>query len=235
MSDSKQKEIIDFLQAYPAGQIYTLAPKQYVVRGFDYYKKGSLRYLEWNEDFSALTAKVRGTRLYSVDFSLNSSGLRHSCNCPAWSPYSNCKHVICSLITLKNLLQPDVFKGYNQEEEHKAYLLKCIDNEPVALPQNLISLQHTKGNENDPSKSPLSKGGLKGGEFSQQKSGIPGYSIVIEKTKHISDVYLRRDGERVSEYQGWGITHPCTPLKRGISSTSSISGLMEEGEGVSCL
>jgi hypothetical protein len=35
MSDSKQKEILDFLQSYPAGQIYTLAPKQYIVRGFD--------------------------------------------------------------------------------------------------------------------------------------------------------------------------------------------------------
>ena len=34
----------------------------------------------------------------------------------------------------------------------------------------------------------------------QQKSGIPGYSIVIEKTKHISDIYLRRDGEKISEF-----------------------------------
>src|SRR4030042_5201674 len=65
MSDSKQKEILDFLQSYPAGQIYTLVPKQYIVRGFDYYRRGSLRKLEWNEDFSVLTAKVRGTKLYS--------------------------------------------------------------------------------------------------------------------------------------------------------------------------
>jgi len=35
MPDSKQKEILDFLQSYPAGQIYTLAPKQYIARGFD--------------------------------------------------------------------------------------------------------------------------------------------------------------------------------------------------------
>src|SRR4030042_6640027 len=135
MSDSKQKEILDFLQSYPAGQIYTLAPKQYIVRGFDYYRRGSLRKLEWNEDFSVLTAKVRGTKLYSVDFSLNRSSLKHSCNCPAWSPYSNCKHVICSLITLKNLLQPDVFRTHNQDEDYRTFLLNCLYNKPVASPK----------------------------------------------------------------------------------------------------
>ncbi|MEW6417578.1 MAG: DEAD/DEAH box helicase [Nitrospirota bacterium] len=184
MSDSKQKEILDFLQSYPAGQIYTLAPKEYIVRGFDYYRRGNLQKFEWNEDFSVLTAKIRGTRLYSVVFSLNSGVLKHSCNCFAWSPYSNCKHVICSLITIKNLLQPDVFRIHNQDEEYRTFLLKCLYNKPAALPPNLISLQHTKGN------------GKAGPEE------IPGYSIVIEKTKHIFNIYLRRGGERISEFFG---------------------------------
>ena len=218
MYDSKQseirlggKEILDFLQSYPAGQIYTLAPKQYIVRGFDYYRRGNLREIEWNEDFSVLTAKVRGTRLYSVDFSLNSNGLSHSCNCPAWSPYSNCKHVICSLITLKNLLQPDVFKGYNQDEEHKACLLKCLNSEPVDSPQTLVSFQHTptpcptdgrRAISRGDIHSPLAEKGSSKVKFLQQKSGIHGYSIVIEKTKHISDIYLRRDGKKISEFHG---------------------------------
>ncbi len=169
MSDSKKKEIIDFLQSYPAGQIYTLALKEYVIRGFDYYRKGSLRKLEWNKDFSVLTAKVSGTRLYSVDFSLNSSGLKHSCNCPAWSPYSNCKHVICSLITLKNLLQPDIFRIHNQDEEYRTFLLKGLYKEH---------------------------------DVSPRKEVMSGYSIVIEKGDHISDIYLRMDDKKISEYQG---------------------------------
>jgi len=172
MSEAKQKEILDFLLSYPAGQVYTLAPKQYVVRGFDYYRRGNLRELEWNEDFSVLTAKVRGTRFYSVDFSLNRSGLNHSCNCPAWSPYSNCKHVICSLFTLKNLLQPEVFRIHNQDEEYRTFLLKCLHNKPVTSIKK---------------------------DEAPQKEEIAGYSIVIEKTKHISDIYLQRDGEKISE------------------------------------
>jgi SNF2 family DNA or RNA helicase len=173
MSDSKQKEILDFLQSYPAGQIYILAPKEYVLRGFDYYRRGNLWKLEWNENFSVLTAKVRGTRLYSVDFFLDSSAIKYSCNCPAWSPYSNCKHVICSLIAIKNLLQPDVFRIHNQDEEYRTFLLKCLHNKPV------ISIKKDEA---------------------PQKEEIPGYSIVIEKTKHISDIYLRRDGEKISEF-----------------------------------
>lgn len=167
MSDSKQKEILDFLQSYPAGQIYILAPKEYVIRGFDYYKRGNLQKFEWNEDFSVLSTKVRGTRLYSVDFSLTSSGLRHSCSCPTWSLYSNCKHVICSLITIKNLLQPTTFRIHNQDEGYRMFLLKCLYNKPVASPK---------------------------------KEEISGYSIVIEKTKHISDIYLRRNGNKISEF-----------------------------------
>ncbi len=209
MSEAKQNEILDFLQSYPAGQIYTLAPKQYIVRGFDYYRRGNLRELEWNEDFSVLTVKVRGTRLYSVDFSLNSGGLKHSCNCPAWSPYSNCKHVICSLITLKNLLQPDVFRIHNQDEEYRTFLLKCLNNEPAASPQTLVSFQHTptpcptdgrRALSRGDIPSPLAEKGSSKGKFLQQKSGISGYSIVIEKTKHISDIYLRRDSEKISEF-----------------------------------
>ena len=135
MSDPKQREILDLLRAYPAGQIYTIAPKQFIVRGFEYYANAGLRSLEWNEDFSVLTAKVRGTKLYSVGLSLNGGGFKHTCNCPAWSPYSNCKHVICSLVTIKNLLQPEIFRGYNQDEEHRNYLLKCLNNGPVPLPE----------------------------------------------------------------------------------------------------
>ncbi len=133
MSDSNGREILDLLMAYQAGQIYTIAPKQYVLRGFDYYRRGSLRQLEWNKDFSVLSAKVRGTRIYSVDFSMNGQGLSFHCNCPAWSPHSNCKHVICSLVTLKNLLQPETFsRGFRQDEEHRDYLLQCLHNQPVA-------------------------------------------------------------------------------------------------------
>ena len=129
MSDTKQNDIIELLREYPAGRIYTVAPKPYVLRGFDYYNQGRLLQLEWNDD-SSLTAKVKGTRFYSVDFSVNGHGLAYSCDCPAWSPSSNCKHVVCSLITLKNLLKPDEFNLRNQDEPYKKRLMEELNYTP---------------------------------------------------------------------------------------------------------
>ncbi len=129
MSDTKQNDIIELLREYPAGRIYTVAPKPYVLRGFDYYNQGRLEQLEWNDD-SSLTARVKGSRYYSVDFSVNGHGLDYSCDCPAWSPSSNCKHVVCSLITLKNLLKPDEFIRRDQDEPYKKRLMEELNYPP---------------------------------------------------------------------------------------------------------
>ena len=46
MSHSAKEELFGLLQAFSPGDIYSIAPKQYVVRGFDYYRQGRL--LEFN-------------------------------------------------------------------------------------------------------------------------------------------------------------------------------------------
>jgi non-specific serine/threonine protein kinase len=110
ITDPKQKRILEALQGIPAGSVYHLAPKEYVERGFAYYRQHRVQSFEWGAGFSRLTARVKGTRLYAVSFSLHNGGLASSCTCPAWMERSTCKHVVCAVVTIKNLIQPEVFR-----------------------------------------------------------------------------------------------------------------------------
>jgi non-specific serine/threonine protein kinase len=171
MSDSKRREILDILEGYPQGQIYTIAPKDYVVRGFDYYRQGKLLQFAWTDDFAFLTARVGGTKLYSVVLSVSGRGLTYTCDCPAWTPYSNCKHVICSLFTIKNLLHPNTFRINNDNEERREILLK-----------------------------ELYGGQYSGRTVPVKKDKTHGYSLVIVKEKDISDIYVMDEGKRIEQH-----------------------------------
>lgn len=168
--ESSDNKVLDLLESFPQGQIYTIAPKQYVVRGYDYFRQGRLMNFAWSEDYSMLTAHVSGNRLYAVTISANGHGLELRCNCPAWTAHSNCKHVVCSLITIKSLLQSDTFRTHRPDEGYIDALMKELRNEPQTDETPLKQL-------------------IK-----------PGYSIVIEKDSSISDIYLRSDGKKINTY-----------------------------------
>ncbi|HWF61053.1 MAG TPA: SWIM zinc finger family protein [Nitrospira sp.] len=82
--------------------LYTMAPKQSVVRGYDYYRQQRLQHYAWTEDRATLTAQVQGTRLYEVIFSLDDGFLSASCDCPAWDLDWLCKHVLCASFATKH-------------------------------------------------------------------------------------------------------------------------------------
>ena len=113
--------MIDYLKALPPNIVYTVAPKDYVLRGYDYFNKERLESFRWERDGSILTAIVQGGRRYSVDFMVEGHELEYVCNCPAWMPTTQCKHVICALLTIINLLDPLHFKvaGHNPDRLEK--------------------------------------------------------------------------------------------------------------------
>ncbi|MBI5408856.1 MAG: DEAD/DEAH box helicase [Nitrospirae bacterium] len=120
------QEILNLLNSYPAGSIYMLGPKDYVYRGFDYFNKDRLMDFKWADDGSALTAIVKGNSFYSVVFSANGSGLTFSCDCPAWSYGTHCKHVICSLLTIKHFFNQGSFLKRHSDDASREYLLRKL-------------------------------------------------------------------------------------------------------------
>ncbi len=129
-----QKRLLNALESLPANSIYSLAPKNYVVRGFDYYKNNRLLGFKWKNDFNKLTATVYGNMHYLVDISLSGDALSLSCNCDEWFPSTNCKHVICTIITIKNLFQADSFRYPSQDAAHRESLYDSFFNTAASEP-----------------------------------------------------------------------------------------------------
>ena len=115
----EDNEIISHIKEFPAGNIYHIAPKQYLVRGFQYYQTGRVVYFDWEEDRKVLIAGVKGENIYEVYFFRTGSRLDYECTCPVWSRESHCKHVVCALVTVKNILDPRIFDIGRQSEEYR--------------------------------------------------------------------------------------------------------------------
>ncbi|NGZ10463.1 MAG: ATP-dependent helicase [Nitrospira sp. LK70] len=114
--------ILAAFRALAVNDLYTMAPKQSVVRGYDYYRQQRLQHYVWSQDGVTLTAQVQGTRLYEVDFSLDDGFLSAVCDCPAWDHDCLCKHVLCACFAAKHLLSPETFQLPDRQQVHLAAL-----------------------------------------------------------------------------------------------------------------
>ncbi len=109
-------------RALSVNDLYTMAPKESVVRGYDYYRQQRLQHYVWSQAGDTLTAEVQGTRLYEVIFSLDDGFLSAFCDCPAWDPDGLCKHVLCAGFATKHLLSPETFQLPDRQQVRLAAL-----------------------------------------------------------------------------------------------------------------
>src|SRR5690606_775280 len=118
--------VLKHLKTLSPNHVYFLAPKAYVLRGFEYYAHSRLESYSWDRPQATLTATVRGTRHYFVQLRVDNGYLVYSCTCPSWTPESHCKHVICALLTTINLLVPDTFCMPSSDPERKVLLTRQL-------------------------------------------------------------------------------------------------------------
>jgi SNF2 family DNA or RNA helicase len=99
-------ELYEMLRGLSASTISALTTTACFQRGRRYQEEDRVVSITWDTDDSAgrLTAKVRGTKTYRVIIYLYDGELMARCNCPAWDPDLNCKHVVCVLLTARETL-----------------------------------------------------------------------------------------------------------------------------------
>ena len=114
--------VLEHLKSLSPNHVYFLASKTYVIRGYEYYAQGRLESYSWDRTHTTLAASVRGATLYTVRFGVDKGDLIYSCTCPVWTPESQCKHVICALLTTVNLLVPDTFRMSSSNPVRQAIL-----------------------------------------------------------------------------------------------------------------
>ena len=162
-------------RAFSPNNFYTMAPKESVIRGYDYYRQQRLQHYVWSANGATLTASVQGqrSRPYAVNFSIDSGFLTATCDCPVWDPDSLCKHVLCACFTTKNLLSPDAFAlPWTKEPSRESLKIELLGNlRPQAQPR--------------------------------EASVKTGFEIVIDARHHEPSLFLRRDGTKVGWSFGW--------------------------------
>jgi len=190
-------KILDSFDTLPPGDIYLIAPKAFIERGFSYYSQARLKQFQWTDGCCALLAKVRGTRTYTVSIHLDDGYLKYNCSCPAWSPGSNCKHVVCAVVTIKNLLNENHFQDHRISGQYRALLKR-----------SLLDADHAVKNNKKEEKKKNKKTGKR-----------PGYSILLDKPDFpwMSSAKVYR-GEMEVLHNKAGLPKALAPLIGGGSS-----------------
>ena len=86
-------------------------------RGLQYYRRGAVEDLYFDEETGYFEAQVEGTYLYHVSVQLESpNSISASCSCPAFARYDGfCKHIIAVLLALSVNAHPK-YSGTGEEE-----------------------------------------------------------------------------------------------------------------------
>ncbi|MDF0650067.1 MAG: DEAD/DEAH box helicase [Nitrospira sp.] len=184
-----------------------MAPKESVIRGYNYYQQLRLQHYAWSQDRDRLTAQVQGTRLYEVVFSLDEGFLSASCDCPAWDPDWLCKHVLCAGFATKHLLSPETFQLSDRQEAHLATLRTELLGE-VAEPDSIKGTISSRNEEGSLSSLPASD-----------------YEIVIDAGQSCPQLFVTRNGMRLPA--GWAPALP-SDLRPLLNPSWFSSGFGDE-------
>lgn len=109
-----KNNILRALRDLDQEEIPALTTSQIFSRGLDYFANGRVIAFTWHKDNSALGAVIHGSSgNYKITIRLHDDTLAYSCSCPAWTYYDECKHVICTLLTVTHLLNDKVIPGFD--------------------------------------------------------------------------------------------------------------------------
>jgi non-specific serine/threonine protein kinase len=127
--------MLDSLRAYHGGNIYLMGPPGLVGAGFGLYHENPVASIEWSEDFSCLWIRIGRRDIVVVNILLKENRPLFSCTCYRGSKGSGCEHVICSILTIKNLLLPEVFKPKHPNPAYRKALLSGLTGLVQEKPQ----------------------------------------------------------------------------------------------------
>ncbi|MBN4054507.1 DEAD/DEAH box helicase [Nitrospira defluvii] len=171
---SDDPEVLIRLKALQPSTLYIITSKAFFLRGFQYYQEERLERFSWNKDYTVLNGTVLGRALYTVSISLDGSDLSYKCNCPAWGENFQCKHVICTLITIINLLSPKHYHHPRQNQER----LQGLGSNLLGI-DSLLEKKETPRVIEDVSTSPADQST---------------YQLVIESIEALPTIYVREKG-----------------------------------------
>ncbi len=174
-------DVLVLLKTLQPGRLYQMTSKSVFLSGFEDYKAERLQSLLWQNNQNLLKARLAGP---AVTLSVRGKNLHFACNCPSWRAEKQCRHVICVLLTLLNLITPKWFHRPNQDE-NRLQSLKAVLFRNQAVLNHKIAASRTSDSQNAVSSRALS----------QEKEAA--VEVVIESKGEYPAVFLRKGGRVV--------------------------------------
>ena len=200
--ENSDKRLIDAFQSLSPGLIYTWGPKREVVQGFVFYRKETVKGLAWTRGDSELAVSFRDSHSREVKFSLREDRLFSQCACGGASGQGPCRHIICALVTIKNLLNPALFQQPIEDVRRRESLLAS------SWPANMHLLL---------CRLPI--------QVMNSAASLPmSHAILIEKKEDEARISLMRNGKKV------GLSDPIfrlPPELRSLNNPYDLSNTKE--------
>ncbi len=207
-----EQEILSRLEALQANTLYFITTKSVLLQGFKTYEMQRLESFSWQKGRAVLEATVLeeafDDRRSKVSISIQDQGLRYRCSCRDWNAGNQCKHLICTLLSVINIFSP---KLYYQARHDKSRI------------QNLKSelLQVRPGADQD-AKHSTQKGLTLTSVPRPRQAAKSLYQLVIQTTETYPSIYVRKGGKIIDS-----TLHLPQALAVFIFSYYSISALQE--------
>ncbi|MEO5357344.1 MAG: DEAD/DEAH box helicase [Nitrospirae bacterium YQR-1] len=120
-------KILNLLGKLETSSIYFLSSKEMFSQAFRLYEAGRVENIYWNDDKTILSLDIPGFPYTTVQIYENGGTLSYDCGCAYSTGNYKCKHIICAVITIKNLLNQNLFKPQKRYDERKRdYLLGLL-------------------------------------------------------------------------------------------------------------
>lgn len=125
--------VLKALSSFPITDMQAYTSLQTAITGFNLFLNRRLTLLLWNNDFTALGARILdGSEYVSCNAFLKDKKLHFNCTCGQASAKSEsiyCQHAVCMLHALTRLDKVSLNINNNVDDGYFAYLLKCVDFE----------------------------------------------------------------------------------------------------------
>jgi len=121
--DSAKEKILAALRAYHGGKVYLMGSPGIVGEGFALHRDNEVSSIEWDKNLACLHVRIGHAGRVVVNVRTSEDKLAFTCTCSRTNKENGCEHTVCAVLTLKNLLMPEVFKLNNPNPTHRRALL----------------------------------------------------------------------------------------------------------------
>ncbi|MBF0519509.1 MAG: hypothetical protein HQK92_07285, partial [Nitrospirae bacterium] len=104
------EKLLSLLDKLDASSVYFLASKQTLLYAFRRYENDEVNEIQWNKDRTELSLDIHGFPYVLVNIYEKDGVLAYKCSCDFNHANHKCDHIICAIITIKNLLNPNLYK-----------------------------------------------------------------------------------------------------------------------------